>query len=190
MLSNDKLVAELAIEYAEMMEKVSDLTAEIKAKHREEARAEIAEKRVDLEKAFAVKFELARRAGVKRYELESPVLRTRDGAKYKYFVEMGGGVLTKLTTANDRAAQIEAADAAEKQRVFDLLGIEYVGYKDFNNWGSLFHHFKFVDTGYEFFINGRFLSATGGTTPEFIEFMKAREDDIAQLRELYKEEKK
>lgn len=107
-MSKQRLIEELSEEYDQMQEEISEMIKSVKQKHRAEEKAEIDMRKEELERAFAVKFELARTAGVKRFELELPVLKTKNGARYKHFVELGGGELTRLRTKEERAEDLQA----------------------------------------------------------------------------------
>lgn len=119
-MSNEHIVRELRREYDRMIAAI----AEAKEEEERASRERVAAKRLELERAFAIKFATARNSGLKRMELDLPVLRTRDGRKYKYFIELGGGSLTKLTTRPEREALAVEAERVSRVELLAAAGLE------------------------------------------------------------------
>lgn len=121
-MDNREIVENLAHEYQELQDKLARMREEVRKEYREIIRSEINSRREELERVFAIKFETARKLGVKRYELEMPVLKTKDGNKYRHFVELGGGALTKLSTVEERIAKTRAEELEARQNLLNRLG--------------------------------------------------------------------
>ena len=121
-----EIIRTLEEDYERLVENIRDMYAEVRAKHRAAEKEEKAARRVDLEKEFAVKFELARASGVKRYQLEE-VLRTKDGNKYRHFVELGGGELTRLRSRSERVSEREELRLEKRRELLEKIGWEELG---------------------------------------------------------------
>lgn len=108
MASDEQIISDLADAYEELVEESNRISREVDAEYREIRKQVKAERRLELERAFALKFNVAREMGIPRYKLELPVLRTKNGERFKYFVDLAGGELRKVRTASERVAEMTA----------------------------------------------------------------------------------
>lgn len=114
-MSNDEqVISDLADAYEQLVEDSNRISREVDAEYREIKKQVKAERRLDLERAFALKFNVAREMGIPRHKLELPVLRTKNGERFKYFVELAGGELRKVRTASERAEERELNRSEER----------------------------------------------------------------------------
>lgn len=121
-MKNEYILKNLREKYIELQEEIARRNAEIRAKYRALEKAEKEEEKEKLEKIFAWEFNMARESGVKRYELERYVLGSNRGDRYKKYVELGGGSLRKLVSADEK---IELLREAEEKR-FEEMGVRHV----------------------------------------------------------------
>lgn len=127
MASDEQIISDLADAYEELVEASNRISREVDAEYREIKKQVKAERRLELERAFALKFNVAREMGIPRYKLELPVLRTKNGERFKYFVDLAGGELRKLRTASERAADknAELETRREESGIRHIGGLEY-----------------------------------------------------------------
>ena len=193
-MSNERLIVELAEDYLEMQAAKEELRAEVKEKYRKLAKEELDERTEALERPFAVKLVTARKAGVRRYELELPVLRSKDGAKFRHFIELGGGEITAVKTASEKLKEV-TAPTVSWQETIEGLGLAYEGQVE---WVTETFNMETLETetqtathptyrmpsGVKFFVKNRQLWTT--VTEDWAEIRELGRQGAA-LEALYKE---
>ena len=194
-MSNERLIVELAEDYLEMQAAKEELRAEVKEKYRKLAKEELDERTEELERPFAVKLVTARKAGVRRYELELPVLRSKDGAKFRHFIELGGGEITAVKTASEKLKEV-TAPTVSWQEMKDSLGLVYEGQVE---WVTESFNMETLETeiqtathptyrmpsGVKFFVKNRQLWTT--VTEDWAEIRDFSKDNSAELEVIYRE---
>lgn len=127
MANDEQIISDLADAYEQLVEDSNRISREVDAEYREIKKQVKAERRLELERAFALKFNVAREMGIPRYKLELPVLRTKNGERFKYFVDLAGGELRKIRTASERAAEATADLDAKREEsgLVHVSGVEY-----------------------------------------------------------------
>lgn len=194
-MSNERLIVELAEDYLEMQAAKEELRAEVKEKYRKLAKEELDERTEELERPFAVKLVTARKAGVRRYELELPVLRSKDGAKFRHFIELGGGEITAVKTASEKLKEV-TAPTISWQETIEGLGLAYEGQVEwvtetFNmetletETQTATHPTYSLKTGTKFFVKNRQLWTT--VTEDWAEIREFSKDFNAELEVIYRE---
>lgn len=121
-MENPEIVERLIEDYDDLLAQNTEISRQVRAEYRDIIQEEIARRRREKELTFALKLEHARRTGVKRKDLEIPIFKTKDGIKYKYFVELAGGNLNQYSTAEERIAKTRAEELEARQNLLDRLG--------------------------------------------------------------------
>lgn len=120
-MDSERVVGELRAEFERLNSDLKAFKLESVERHERLAREEFeAFKRVR-EASFARRFVMARRLGLKRRELDLPVLKTRDGVKYKYFEALGEAQLDpnymdNLVRLNKAFGTVQAAGLSLSRR--------------------------------------------------------------------------
>lgn len=195
MSSNERLILELADEYLEMQADKVDMRNEVREKYRELMEKEIEERTIEIERPFAVRFVTARKAGIRRFELELPVLRSKDGRKFRHFVELGGGEIASIKTAGEKLREVTALEVTWEDTV-EALNLTYAGNVE---WVTESFNMETLETetqtathptyemsdGVRFFVkNGQLWTTENGDWPTIREFSKQNQ---AELEVLFKE---
>lgn len=113
---------DLIREYGAMQERINRDVSELREEKKKWLREQSERVRREHKTAFAVRLNQARDEGMKRDDLLD-VLNTKRGDVLKDYVEMGGGSMRKIRTAEERVAEIQAVSEAEKTELLERLGI-------------------------------------------------------------------
>lgn len=108
-MDKSEIVEDLKARYDKYVQDVKGEKKAIQERLAEQERVEVAASRERLTREFARRFALAKLRGMKRYELDLPVLRTKDGYKYKEMMSLG---LEELGA--ELAGNVERVEAATR----------------------------------------------------------------------------
>lgn len=91
-------------DYLTMQDKCSKVARDVKERYRKKIQDEIEAETRLIKRAFAVKFVEVREQGATRDELTN-VIGDRTAKVFREYVELGGGSISRRTTAEDRKAE-------------------------------------------------------------------------------------
>lgn len=177
--------AQLIREYAAMRARTEEAVKAARERKKEELKAEIAAIRMDHKIPFARRLLEAREAGMKRADLLE-VIGTQSGDRLKELIELAGGSMRRLTTADERLEKMKQAEVQSTHELQTALGVTYTGMDD---WGGTEYPFFTVAEldGEPFYLHRGAAWPTGGNQRALIEWSNEHKAEIAELAKHYGE---
>lgn len=178
--------SDLMREYGAMQSRITEGIRGLREEKKAALKRDIAALRQEQKTLFALRLNQARDEGMKRADLLE-VLNTQRGDVLKEYVELGGGSMRRVKTAEERIQEAEEASQATLDAMHENLGVMYNGFiPPFDDQPEReYHCFTITETGDAFYLHNGKAWPYGDNQAEVVEWGRDHSDTIKKLSEHY-----